>query len=266
MYENDNQPLHRNSVQTLSPDHSVWGPKHICPTAIPAPLAGLPIGAKVSEHLSAYDFFRLYDAVAFANTRGWVMNTELTMTFHTPDDKALATFQDFMKRFRSWCDYKDIPCVAIYVWERPTNAPLHVHMQMFIPNEWHYAAKMWLPKMTQKGIASCRPRVRRTASTTNQWAWFRYLFKGLDPRVIDPVSETSLTAHLRLKVRPQGPIGFRRSGRTKAISRGCQYAAIDRREFHFLGLNDWISVEADEWWSDRWIQQYKGEHGLNRLF
>jgi hypothetical protein len=266
MYEKDNQPLHRNSVRTLSPDHSVWAPKHIGPTAIPAPLAGIPVGAKVSEHLSAGDFLRLYDAVAFANTRGWVMNVELTMTFHVPDNEALATFQDFMKRYRSWCGYKGIPCVAIYVWERPTSAPLHVHMQMFIPNEWHYAAKIWLPKMGQKGIASYKLRVRRTASVTNQWAWFRYLSKGLNPRLVDPASQTTLAAHLRLKIRPQGLIGFRRSGRTKAISSGCQKAAIDRREFHFLGLLNWIAVDANEWWSDCWIRQYNFRHGPKRLF
>lgn len=266
MYENDNQPLHRNSVQTLSPDHSVWGPQHICPTAIPVPLAGLPIGTKVSEHLSADDFFRLYDAVAFANTRGWVMNVELTMTFHVPDNEALATFQNFMKRYRSWTHDKGIPCVAIYVWERPTGAFLHVHIQMFIPNEWHHALKKWLSRTTRRVVASFKLKVRRTATTTSQWIWFRYLAKGLHPLVCNPVSQTTLASHLRLRVRPQGPIGFRRSGRTKAISSGCRDVAIHRGEFRLLGLPDWIDVEANEWWSDRWIKQFNSRNGPKRLF
>ena len=78
------------------------------------------------NYITADELFELYDAVCFANSRGWIMNGQLTINFRDlglTDDKGIqSAFRIWTARLRDWCRQRKLETVYIYAWERK---PIH---------------------------------------------------------------------------------------------------------------------------------------------
>ncbi|WP_156941284.1 hypothetical protein [Mesorhizobium sp. LSHC422A00] len=228
-----------------------------------------------SRYIGFGEFFALYDSVSYANSRGWLLNGELTLTFLSDEDESLKAFQKFTARYRSWCRHHGFPCVYTYVWERPPNTPLHVHLQLHMPDRGHLMARRWVAKSIE--LAGSNPSspfkswkfsLGKRSSVRRQWYWFRYITKGIDPFMGVASHHRELAyavaRHLGIGGRAQGTLGIKRTGRSHAISDQAIKVAILKGEYRVLHelLNE---VSFGEFWSDFWLQQYHSRK-MTRLF
>ncbi|MER9413177.1 hypothetical protein [Mesorhizobium sp. M0589] len=242
---------------------TTWAEVRLGPGNLFTPGSGMPITSKISSYISVNEFFRLYDAVQFANSCGWLMNVELTVAYQASDAQSLKAFRSFISRYRSWCEHHDVPCAYIYVWERPPNTPLHVHLHLHIPNRAQSKARAWLKLTlgvsTSSPVASIGLDVRQPKDVVSQWIWFRYINKGIEPHISSKGDETceryKFARQLGIRGIAQGQILFKRTGRSLQISDTAQQDAAARREFHLSGLMSW-ETPFEEIWSDYWFLQF----------
>ena len=152
--------------------------------------------------ITGEQFFDLYHAICFANSRGRIMNVEVTINFGylgmISDDEIFEAFHVWTGRLRAWLSHRYIAEIYIYVFERPGKTSLHVHVLMHIPAEHHAAFAKWArtsvrsfakPGAIWPNEQPC-VNVRDKASIGRQWYWFRYIVKGLDPSIA--LGETGL--------------------------------------------------------------------------
>ncbi|TIO36458.1 hypothetical protein [Mesorhizobium sp.] len=251
-----------------SPPPAEWAELRGGPDNLYIPFSGMPIRTKGSRYISAAEFFRLYDAVQLANSYGWLMNAELTISFGGSDARSQNAFRLFLARYRAWCDYQQVPCVYVYVWERPPNTRLHAHLQLHIPDNAQGKAAVWTPQTLELAdptnreclVVDKKLVVRKSANVVSQWAWFRYITKGIDPRIgwQGDVGVENYQFARRFGIRgvAQGIIPFKRTGRSLQISDRAQRLAIIRGEFHPVGAMDGNST-FEETWSDYWYRQFQ---------
>ncbi|RWX70526.1 hypothetical protein EN780_03130 [Mesorhizobium sp. M4B.F.Ca.ET.089.01.1.1] len=249
------------------PAPAEWAEMRGGPQNFHLPLGGMPVTSKCSFYISGAEFFRLYDAVQYANSCGRLMNAELTISFDGSDARSQDFFRSFLARYRAWCEYRQIPCVYIYVWERPPNTRLHAHLQLHIPDNTQGKAVAWVrrtldcidPTSGDRLVADKKLAVRKAIDVVSQWAWFRYIVKGINPRLgNESVADTEIyrfARHFGIKGVAQGIIPFKRTGRSLQISDRAQRLAMKRGEFHRVGIFDWDST-FEEAWSDFWYRQF----------
>jgi hypothetical protein len=154
---------------------------------------------------------RVYNAVAFANRRGKVMNASLTLAwFMLPgvdQIKQAKADEAFRHKLKQWFDSRHElsssarEALFVYVQENPTGERFHTHLLLHLPTEMIERFKAYLPAavaQTARTIAGVRggdlpeglhkARVRRhdRHALHSQWIRYHYVTKGADP-------ETSLT-------------------------------------------------------------------------
>ncbi|WP_224549414.1 hypothetical protein [Mesorhizobium sp. CA16] len=249
------------------PAPAEWAELRGGPKNLYLPFSGMPVSSKGSSYISAAELFRMYDAVQFANCSGWLMNTELTIAFGGSDARSRNVFRSFLARYRAWCDYQQIPCVYIYVWERPPNTRLHTHLQLHIPDNAQGKAASWAkrtlelvdPMSGERLVADKKLVARKSTDVASQWAWFRYLAKGIDPTIGVPgdveVKDYRFARRFGIAGLAQGVIPFKRTGRSLQVSDQAQRQARTRGEFYRVGMMDWDST-FEEAWSDFWYRQF----------
>lgn len=161
---------------------------------------------------------RLYDAVAFANRCGLVLNARVTVSWFLLEDCDAAEcdrlFQRFKKNLVQWLGEKGPPepgqpwPAFVYVHEAGDKAKYHTHMRVAVPPALAadfreevrgalrkvIAPRPWpkLPKTKRGGSAefvvsrvsglAVHDPARRRPMTKDQWVSLGYLLKGADPR------------------------------------------------------------------------------------
>ncbi|RWB61875.1 MAG: hypothetical protein EOQ48_14090 [Mesorhizobium sp.] len=227
------------------------------------------------QFITRDQFFELYDAVCFANSRGWVMNVtvdiqpgNLGIVGH---DEIFKTFRIWLARYRDWCSQRHIESIYIYLWERPPDRSLHVHMMCHIPDilqaefeDWAYAS---IRSLTKPGSLWVAPdiKTRKKATAANQWFAFRYRIKGLSPEIYLPGTgpRRALADQIGVRAEPQGEIGGKRVGSSRVISWKARREAQDKATFIPLACDG--DTPADAFWTDMYLRP---EHSLTpeRLF
>jgi hypothetical protein len=164
-----------------------------------------------NERLIGADQFReAYSAVAFANSKGAILNTHITLTWqllgYQEDNEASAALQaGFIKPMREWyrhqADGLGRPFAWIYAHERSKSKGFHTHFLASIPLEFQRGFRKWLggrlKRLSQNGSASKEAAfltdVRPDRPLLHQWRHFGYLMKSFDPRAHLPEFEGSAT-------------------------------------------------------------------------
>lgn len=155
-----------------------------------------PISKKGSRYISARQFKNAYSAVAFANSRGFVMNAHLSITWklleiHDPQNAANVLTKHFLKDLKQWSDdrtgEKNVP--YFYAHEVGSKHGFHTHILISLKNELLTEFRAWIDRRlcTICGVTSLpkgafKVLVRHKNSVKVQWRWwFQYLAKGIDP-------------------------------------------------------------------------------------
>jgi hypothetical protein len=160
--------------------------------------------------IGAAQFREAYSAVAFANSKGAILNTHITLTWpllgYQEDDEASAALQaGFIKPMREWyrhqADGLGRPFAWMYAHERSNSKGFHTHFLASIPLEFQTRFRKWLgerlKRLSRKGSApknaAYLTAVRPDRPLLHQWRQFGYLMKSIDPRAQLPVFEGSAT-------------------------------------------------------------------------
>jgi hypothetical protein len=210
-----------------------------------------PPASAFTRKISAEDFDKLYTAICYANSCGWILNVEMTVTWpllgcrsDTEAGGALAHLLHLMYHFCS--DKRGLPFVVVWVMERGPERGLHTHFAAHLPAAVKPEFLRWLGRAleTVTGVDPDAVRVRSpdgqrlrplhcdfrsSYSALSQWRWFKYMMKGIDPVPdnVDLASNSVQKLWRVLGVRPE-PVGLmstQRVGVTRSIGRGARDAA-----------------------------------------
>jgi hypothetical protein len=189
-----------------------------------------------TEHLHGRHFMNLYNAVAFANCQGWVLNTFISISWSTvgitTDLLVERAHRRFIERMRKWLMERGLPLAWVWVLERGDTYGLHGHIHVAVPKLHHADFTRWARKCVSR-IAG-RPLVDTATSTTvdfncrtdrdvaGQWWRFQYYGKGADPtlglrdtddkHIWRPLNEVA-----GLTLKPQGLVKTKRAGVSRAL-------------------------------------------------
>lgn len=216
------------------------------------------------EFITEHQFFELYDAVCFANSKGRIMNVTVDIQPGNlgivGEAEIFKTFRVWLARYRDWCSQRHVESVYIYVWERPKDKSLHVHMQCHVPDDLQDEFKDWahtsLRSLTRPGALWVAPdiKTRKSATAANQWYPFFYRMKGLSPAIYLPGTgaRKSLVDQVRIRARPQGEISGKRVGSSRSIAWKARKAAQDNGTFVPLACDGDTPTEA--FWTEAYFQ------------
>lgn len=145
-----------------------------------------------THHIPSEQVVSVLDAIYFANFQGVLMNAELTMTFMdlgcADDAECHEAFARFLDRLRAWKNGNKVSVPYFYVWERARDRGLHVHFQGHVPAHLHDQFRKWvvasMESLPGRWRKFGRPhlKLRRQPSVNSQFAWTRYLLKGVRPQ------------------------------------------------------------------------------------
>jgi hypothetical protein len=231
-----------------------------------------------SDGFGLASFRLLYKAVAFANLKGLVLNTAVTVSWSTvgiDDDRCVsAAHTALVRRLREWCTERrhPIPCVLIWVKERSERLGVHSHLLAHV--EARHRAKFgaivrdFVAKYAGvPALANHRGEDGRPVSTLYvdgpnarseleadeirfQWSVFRYLMKGATMtewvRVVSP-------CHARLLFRDFAGVHVRDQG----TIRGKRVGTSTRS----LGNPAWLEFAMQNEIDERWLDREFDRHG-----
>jgi hypothetical protein len=177
------------------PDRYIRKRRRLLRTAVSSPDERL-IGVR--------QFCDAYAAVAFANSKGAILNTLVTLSWsrlgYEADKEASSTFQsEVIKHMREWHSHKADPLGRPFAWmyahERSAAVGLHTHLLVFIPYEWRTEFRVWFRRrVAQFSRVRQMPRealdiadARADRPLWHQWRQFGYLMKSIDPQASLPV-------------------------------------------------------------------------------
>jgi hypothetical protein len=196
---------------------------------------------KITRKISFGQFDNLYSAVCYANSRGWVLNVEMTITWpllglrsDTEVGRRLAQFLHLLYHFCR--DKRNLDFVLIWVMERGAERGLHTHLAVHLPIAVKPQFRRWVRRALKRMTGVDPDRViitpggqrlkplhfdfRSDYSAYSQWQWFKYMIKGIDPTAICGPDDESVERVWRvIDVRPE-PVGImstKRVGWSKLI-------------------------------------------------
>jgi hypothetical protein len=157
--------------------------------------------------ISVRQFRELYNAVAFANLQGAILDTHITVSWSMlgfEDDSQIshALQLGLIKHAREWSRHKEDPLGRPFCWiyahERGAKLGLHTHLLLFIPVELRPKFDAWLrtrvrklarrrPLPNEKAVHISRVRSDRHRQLWHQWRQLGYLMKSVDPAATLPV-------------------------------------------------------------------------------
>ncbi|MGH1589595.1 hypothetical protein ACRBEV_16100 [Methylobacterium phyllosphaerae] len=246
-------------------------------------------GVRVAE------FVKAYEAVAFANYRGWVLNTFVSVSWSTVGVTSDIAVAEATKRFLDLCRRHlrglDVTPAFIWVVERGSTFGLHLHLLLHVPAGCGNAFRNWLPKgfatatrmkpvaVTgvdgKKGVKTLDLQVPRTSTTeqqqiAEQWRVFRYVMKGVVPGifVLDPEharAATPLEEVAGLSPADQGLVTSKRVGVARELGTTAQarHAAATGMKPCFVTKQGWR--EPEELYGDQYLQQGRSRTLLSTL-
>ncbi|GEO17402.1 hypothetical protein [Microvirga aerophila] len=189
-----------------------------------------------TQHLAGRDFTKLYNAVAFANCQGWVLNTFISISWSTvgitTDLLVEQAHRRFNERMRKWLLERGLPLAWVWVLERGNTYGLHSHIHVAVPKQHRRDFMQWAKKCVSH--IPGRPLVNTEISKTvrfdcrsdrdvaGQWWRFPYYAKGVDPAVgfrdaDDKHIWRLLNEVAGLTLKPQGLVKTKRAGVSRAL-------------------------------------------------
>lgn len=162
-------------------------------------------------HITAEECIDVYNAIAFANALGRILNTHISITWSTvglaDDAQIQAATARLLHSLEATCAQHNFPVAWVSVMERGKKRGLHTHILMSCRTEWIDQLSIWL-RESVASIAHLKPLIGTAGETVSvkaneerntniQWSIFRYLMKGMDPAAthkfatgIRPLAET----------------------------------------------------------------------------
>ena len=149
--------------------------------------------SNVSSFITTDQFLRVFRGIQYANYRGYILNTELTIAWKcagidAPSDVDRMNMRA-MDRIRKFLEYRKIPVFYYGVFENGILNGYHFHAAIYVPPLYKSQFKDCLKKMARDFALPhlvndfVRGVIRRADKTGAQWRWFQYCMKGLDPVV-----------------------------------------------------------------------------------
>ena len=149
-----------------------------------------------SRSITRMQFWGAHQAVAFANYQGGILNVQLTVAWDRMGyrygqevDAAHGLLMQAQRKFMRRCG---VPNYSYTVFERSGTFGLHSHSGVHVPDHVYLQYRRWLDRYVKRidrvGFKR-RLHVRRRRETAvvraidEQWRWFRYCMKGVDPNL-----------------------------------------------------------------------------------
>lgn len=227
-----------------------------------------------SEFLTMDQFNLGYEAVAFANCLGLVMNTWITVAWETvgiTNDFSVANadggFRELLRKRitilnkqirEAGNEEKEFPVAWLWVLERSKKRGLHGHLLAHVPEVHRKWIKMAVaecvitvakrPLVIEPDTKTVVVKTRHDSAIGPQWKWFRYMMKGIIPgyKVQDPDQRNppmSLREVMAMdRMDPQGLIRTQRFGVSRALGRLTQ---VRFRKGKDLPDTNWLNRELN---------------------
>ena len=224
----------------------------------------------LTTHISALQWCKLYNAVAFANSNGWVLQAWCTIAWQeigiTDDDKVSGALRDWTERVRKWLEERDCPCVYVYVHENSRKRGLHTHVLLHVPPEHTATFRSWCRERSLKrrgqtgGVpkAALHIETREDKGTERQWRWFRYMMKGTS-RTGGGFGNTS-NPHVVTEMNELVDHHFEDGGIIRCRKRVGASQRIDelaRKDANFVSLFDAGENSPERLYSDHYIDEWR---------
>lgn len=236
------------------------------------------LGPNVTTHISGEQWANAYNATAFANRLGLVLNVHVTILWDQVglphDGQVSAGLVRWTGELRKWCAARGYRCCYVYAHERSRRHGLHTHLLTSIPYrnraqfmQWSvaYLARMsGLERLSKSAICV---RHRREDDTERQWLWFNYIMKGGDYSIgVRDASDRRLIHALGdLTTCRHRPGGIVRCRRRVGVSRNLDIEA--RRSFGsdgFRSLFDEGVSDRGQLYTDLYLRASITEQELRR--
>ncbi|KQT96094.1 hypothetical protein ASG60_20670 [Methylobacterium sp. Leaf469] len=147
-----------------------------------------------SRLITRGQFYRAHEAIAFANYEGCILNVEVTIAWasmgYRYGQEVDRVSRLLMQSIRKFMRRNEVPNFNYMVFERSNVFGLHSHSALHVPIRVYPKFRRWLNRyITRVDRIGYRRRLhvrrrRETDSTraiAEQWRWFKYCFKGIDP-------------------------------------------------------------------------------------
>lgn len=183
-----------------------------------------------SRFIARSELCTAHQAVTFANYRGCILNVQVTIAWdrmgHRYGQEVDAAYRLLMQAQRKFMRRHGVPNHNYTVFERSETFGLHSHSGIHVPVAVYPQFKRWLGRRIKRldrvGFQR-RLHVRRRRETAvpraieEQWRWFRYCMKGIDPEmtaherdVLGLAPSETWASYLGLKHRYSGIVTLQR--------------------------------------------------------
>lgn len=216
-------------------------------------------------------FANLYNAVAFADSQGFEMNTHLAVTWSTvgiiDDAEVRQVHEGLLESMRKFLTVTlEMPARWVWVLEKSEKRGLHSHILLHLPKKYlkRFKAMLIRAVKTLSGVPpletdeSSTIFVRGGSGPERQWAWFVYLMKGLalDMEALEPWQCEYVTEFVRVIGRPPTPQGTfegQRTGTSRSVGEAARKAAdfeslwdLGHRESYNLYVSNYRSFAENQ--------------------
>lgn len=207
------------------------------------------------RHIKGHEFVRLYNAVAFANSKNAILNVHLTISWkllgYGNDEAAdLPLSKLFIKNYTQWCSDNDIDCIWIYSNEFSGVAGLHTHLMTSVSNEMQGAFRQFVEmrlhqinKLTELNAAASDISIPKSRQVARQWIRFQYLCKGVDQNArlkhANGIDSMFVSDLIRFGYENPGSVGCRRRC---GVSRNLDKAARRKAGFESTLEKGYLNV------------------------
>lgn len=149
-----------------------------------------------SAAITYREFVEAYQALAFANCLGHVVDTALDVTWSMYGIKAehdvAETHARLLEKVSQWLEERGLP--ALYIWTIEVGATfgVHSHITLYLPLAQEAPFRSFLAAALPEpvfdpasapGALPFKLQVNAGETTYHQWRRFRYMLKSVDPRV-----------------------------------------------------------------------------------
>ena len=214
-------------------------------------------GWGISRSLRWRQFVKGYEAIAFANCLGIVLDSSIDITWSMQgihSDVVVAARQKaFLDAIRRWFERHDEPAAYYWVLERGSRRGLHTHITLRIPphlvEEFNTYVNATLARVVKGPLVRTRtertimvkPRAGRNLIA--QWNRFTYLMKALDKTLIafdrsNPVASPRVANWTIINFRPQGEISVKRMGVSRFLDDATRRRWASVTDFPSMPIGD----------------------------
>lgn len=148
--------------------------------------------------LTRAEFEKVYRALCFANRKGFVLSSLVTVNWcdlpFRNDEERQRAARHFLDLLRHKLACENVPAAYVHVLELARRG-VHSHVMVHVPVWAHDPVRRWLPGGVKKAagggslpdkVAHVRCRRSDRDGVGPQWRWFRYLMKSLNCEIPCP--------------------------------------------------------------------------------